>query len=86
MYYIGIDLGTNIAIGLVDEEGNIVHKDSVPTLGNRKQDGFLKDMAMLSLKVIKDGVSIDDVKSIGVGSWVHQTVKRYPCIRKQYKF
>ena len=69
MYYIGIDLGgTNIAIGLVDEEGNIVHKDSVPTLGNREQDEILKDMAMLSLKVIKDaGVSIDDVKSIGVG-------------------
>ena len=69
--------GTNIAIGLVDEEGNIVHKDSVPTLGNREQDEILKDMAMLSLKVIKDaGVSIDDVKSIGVEARVHQTVKR----------
>jgi len=31
MYYIGIDLGgTNIAVGLVNEEGKILHKDSVP--------------------------------------------------------
>ena len=31
MYYIGIDLGgTNIAVGLVDENANILHSDSVP--------------------------------------------------------
>ncbi len=70
MYYVGIDLGgTNIAVGLVDEEGNIIHKDSVPTLSEREYPEILYDMAMLSLKVIKDaGVSMKDVKSIGVGS------------------
>ena len=32
MLYIGVDLGgTNIAAGLVDEEGHILHKCSVPT-------------------------------------------------------
>lgn len=69
MYYIGIDLGgTNIAVGLVDENGKILHKDSVPTLREREYQEIVKDMAMLTLKVIKDaGVDIKDVKSIGVG-------------------
>lgn len=70
MYYLGVDLGgTNIAIGLVDESGKIVHKDSVPTGRERPYQEILKDMAMLCLKVIKDaGVDQKDVKSIGVGS------------------
>lgn len=39
MYYIGIDLGgTNIAAGIVTEEGKIVVKDSVPTLSERPTD------------------------------------------------
>ncbi|MBM7581526.1 glucokinase [Caldicoprobacter guelmensis] len=70
MYYIGIDLGgTNIAVGLVDEEGKIIHKDSVPTLNEREYPEIIKDMAMLSLKVVKDsGVSLKEVKAIGIGS------------------
>jgi len=70
MYYIGIDLGgTNIAIGLVDDNGKILHKDSVPTQRDREYPEIIKDMAMLTLKVIEDaGVSIAEVKSIGVGS------------------
>ena len=36
MVYVGIDLGgTNIAVGLVDEAGKILHKDSVLTLLER---------------------------------------------------
>lgn len=70
MYYVGIDLGgTNIAVGLVDEDGKIIHKDSVPTFRERPYQEIIKDMAMLALKVINDsGVSIDQVKNIGVGS------------------
>lgn len=70
MYYVGIDLGgTNIAIGLVDEEGRIIHKDSIPTLRDREYPEIIKDMAMLTLKVIKDaGKELRDVKSIGIGS------------------
>lgn len=70
MYYVGIDLGgTNIAVGLVDEEGRIVHKDSVPTYRERPYQEILRDMAQLALKVIKDaGVSLDQVGHIGVGS------------------
>jgi len=68
--YIGIDLGgTNIAVGLVDEKGNIIHKDSVPTNASRHYTEIIKDMAMLSLKVIQDsGYTMKDVKSVGIGS------------------
>lgn len=70
MYYIGVDLGgTNIASGLVDEEGKIICKGSVPTLRERSHQEIMKDMATLIQKVIKDsGVDIKDIKSIGVGS------------------
>ena len=69
MVYVGVDLGgTNIAVGLVDEEGKILHKDSVPTLLERGPEPVIRDMANLSLKVIKDaGYALDDVKAIGVG-------------------
>ncbi len=70
MYYVGIDLGgTNIAAGVVDENGRIIHKDSVPTLREREYPEIIKDMAMLSLKVIRDaGLEVKDIKSIGIGS------------------
>ena len=46
MYYIGIDLGgTNIAVGLVDENNKIVHSDSIPTLKERHWSEIIKDMA-----------------------------------------
>ena len=65
MVYVGIDLGgTNIAVGLVDEAGKILHKDSVPTLLERGPEPVIKDMANLSLKVVKDaGYTVDDVKA-----------------------
>lgn len=70
MYYVGIDLGgTKIAAGLVDESGKIIHKGSIPTGRERESQEIIKDMASLSLKVIKDsGVDIKEVKSIGIGS------------------
>lgn len=69
MVYVGVDLGgTNIAVGLVDENGKILHKDSVPTLLERGPEPIIKDMANLSLKVVKDaGYTLDDVKAVGVG-------------------
>lgn len=70
MYYIGVDLGgTNIAVGLVDEEGRIVHKDSIQTGRDRSYKDIIKDMAMLAVKVTKDaGRDIKDVKCVGIGS------------------
>ena len=44
--YIGIDLGgTNIAAGIVDENGNIICKGSVPTLRERGNDAIVADTA-----------------------------------------
>lgn len=69
MYYIGVDLGgTNIAVGLVDEDGRIVHKDSVPTLREREYPEIVKDMAQLILRVIEhERINIKDVAGIGIG-------------------
>jgi len=70
MYYVGIDLGgTNIAAGLVDKDGKILYKESVPTNAQRPYTEIIKDMAELSYKVIKGaGVNIDEVEKIGIGS------------------
>ena len=47
--YIGIDLGgTNIAAGIVREDGKIVVQSSVPTLSQRPTDEIVKDMVFLS--------------------------------------
>lgn len=70
MYYIGIDLGgTNIAAGIVDENGKIIHKDSIPTRRERKDEEIVRDMGLLAVKLLKDaGIDKKDVQSIGVGS------------------
>lgn len=70
MYYIGVDLGgTNIAVGLVNEEGKITHKGSVPTYRDRHYSEILQDMAMLVNRVVEEaGVSMEEVHSIGIGS------------------
>lgn len=68
--YLGVDLGgTNIAVGVVNDAGDIIHKDSVPTGADRDYTEIFKDVAQLCIKVVKDaGLSMDDIKSIGVGS------------------
>lgn len=70
MYYVGIDLGgTNIAAAIVNENGEIIRKTSIPTFNERPYEEICKDMGVLAKKVIKDeGISLDEVKSIGVGS------------------
>ncbi|MDP4179756.1 MAG: ROK family protein [Bacillota bacterium] len=70
MYYVGIDLGgTKIAAGIVDEKGTLIYKDSVPTKRERPYQEIIKDMAQLTLKIIKDkGLEVKDIASIGIGS------------------
>ena len=67
--YVGIDLGgTNIAAGIVDDNGKILVKDSTPTLGERAPEEIVEDMALLAKKVIKDaGLTDSDIKGIGIG-------------------
>lgn len=67
--YIGIDLGgTNIAVGLVNENKEIILKKSTPTLKERHYKEIVKDMAELSKKVVKEaGYDITDIKAVGMG-------------------
>lgn len=67
--YIGIDLGgTNIAVGVVTDAGEILAQDSVPTLAEREYPEIVKDMAMLCERVAKEaGCTMQDIKAIGIG-------------------
>ncbi|MGN1346025.1 MAG: ROK family protein, partial [Eubacteriales bacterium] len=70
MYYIGVDLGgTNIAIGIVNEQYEIVKKGSVPTKPERGADAIVEDMAALSRKLMEEmGITLDDIVSAGVAT------------------
>ncbi len=68
--YIGVDLGgTNIAIGIVSEDGKILHQGSTPTLKERPIMEIVEDMAGLIKKLCEEyGVALADIKGVGVGS------------------
>ncbi|MBO5756006.1 MAG: ROK family protein [Clostridia bacterium] len=70
MYYIGVDLGgTNIAVGIVDENKKIVLKGSVPTNSSREGELIIKDMAALTDRLLKDaGIPLSDVAYVGIAS------------------
>ena len=70
MVYIGIDLGgTNIAVGVCDENLKITAKGSVPTNPNRAPELIVKDMADLSAKLLKEcGATLEDVASGGIAT------------------
>ena len=70
MYYLGIDLGgTNIAIGLVNENLEIVLKDKVPTGASRPTSDIMDDMAELCKSIIKRvGISFDEVAYAGIAA------------------
>ena len=68
--YIGIDLGgTNIAIGIVDDKGKILVKDSTPTLAPRPYTEMVKDMADLINKLLAEAkLTVADIKGLGIGT------------------
>ena len=70
MYYIGVDLGgTNIAVGIVDENYQLVKKESVPTKPERGPDLIVEDMAKVSRKLLSElGIKIDEVRWAGVAT------------------
>jgi glucokinase len=63
-YSIGVDLGgTNIAVGIVDENYQIVKKGSVPTLAQRGPEPIVHDMAELCKKLLAEcNVSMSDLE------------------------
>lgn len=70
MLYVGIDLGgTNIAAGLVNDEGKIIAKKSIPTGAQRSAQEIIADMAKVAIDVVtENGYSVDDIVSVGIGS------------------
>ncbi|MBQ7160525.1 MAG: ROK family protein [Clostridia bacterium] len=70
MYYIGVDLGgTNIAIGICDEERHIVLKDKVPTGAHRETDRIIEDMAGLCRDLVeRTGISWDEIGYVGIAA------------------
>lgn len=69
MYYIGIDLGgTNIAVGIVDESGKIIKKDSTPTPSAADYTEVVATMSKLSKKLVSDaGIDLEEINSVGIG-------------------
>lgn len=66
-YFAGLDLGGTFVKGaIIDEKGNMLAKDKIPTGKERPYQAICKDMAELVLKLQqKSGVK---VSAIGVGS------------------
>lgn len=70
MYNVGVDLGgTNIAVGLVNENCEIVYRGSVPTNAGRDFDEIIKDMGGLINKLISENnIDLSLIKSVGIGA------------------
>ncbi len=67
--YIGIDLGgTNIAAGLVGEDGTLLASTSCPTKKERETAAIVRDMAALSERLLAEqGLGRGDVRAVGIG-------------------
>ncbi len=70
MYTIGVDLGgTNIAVGLCDENLKIVDKLSRPTGAQREGELIVKDMADASRELIeRNGLTLSDIAYVGIAA------------------
>lgn len=67
---LGIDLGgTNIAVGVVNEQNQIIGSASVKTNAPRPAEEIADSMREASLLALKDaGITLEDVSSVGVGT------------------
>ncbi|MEG2087613.1 MAG: ROK family protein [Angelakisella sp.] len=69
-YYLGVDLGgTNIAVGLVDEQYNLLKKKSSPTPQNADSDTLAKAIKMTADLLLNEmNISLAQVVCLGVGT------------------
>lgn len=69
-YYVGIDLGgTNISVGVVNENYEIISKASTKTNCPRPAVEIAADMAKMSLEAIKKTeLIVDDIEWVGIGT------------------
>jgi len=70
MYRIGVDLGgTNIAVGVVDENLKIIGRGKLKTNIPRPAENIFDDIAKAVNLAVKDaGIKIEEVSSVGVGT------------------
>ncbi len=70
MYRIGVDLGgTNIAVGLVNDDMKIQVKKSLPTGAERPAEEIVADIATLCREVCAEaGISLADVAGVGIAT------------------
>lgn len=65
---LGIDIGgTNTAFGLVDKNGNVVIKDSIPTPKHGDINKYIIDLSDKIKALIKSYTDNNDVEIIGIG-------------------
>ena len=70
MYHLGIDLGgTNIAVGVVDEQYNIIGRGKKKTNCPRPAIEIIDDMAAAARMAVEDaGLTMADIDTVGVGA------------------
>lgn len=70
MYNLGIDLGgTNIVVGVVDKENNIIGKAERKTNLPRPAENIFEDMYAAALDALdKAGLSMKDIECVGLGT------------------
>ena len=70
MFHIGIDLGgTNIAVGVVDDQNHIVGKGRLKTMQGYSADEIMQDMAEASKMAVADaGLKISDISDVGIAA------------------
>ena len=68
MFLVGVDLGgTNIAVGITDNNYNIIKKGAVPTLAYRSCDAIITDMVALCEKLCDEcGYKLADTDGVGI--------------------
>lgn len=69
-YRIGVDLGgTNIKVGIVDEQNHILGKKSTKTLASRPWQEVAKDISQVTFALLGElKIDVDDCEKLGVGS------------------
>lgn len=70
MYKMGIDLGgTNIAIGIVDENNKVIHRISKPTCLPDSPENIVGRIFFAAKECMaKAGLVVEDISTIGIGS------------------
>ena len=63
MYYLGVDIGgTTIKVGMVTENGHIIHKSSCPMIKNDEK-AFIRAIVEIVQKVLQNtGINLQDLE------------------------